>query len=104
MQSQQIRIKVSIEKLLIMVKEARTKAEQENAAIIAKEVQRFAEWQRKAHLAIDRQNINEFESVPSWGPMKLPSLSGFDRDIKLLELAADSEIVITSSSNFLKYL
>lgn len=99
-----IRVKVKVSALLEKVRAQRAAAVKVNEKAEADAAKRFADWQKKAHAAIDRQRPDEYDHIPSWSVARVEKLTDFDRDITLLELCADDEITITSSSSFLKYL
>lgn len=99
-----IRIKVKVADLLVSVRAKREEQAEANAKFVKEQEKRLIEWKKAAHAAIDAQTSEEYDHVPNWAATRVTKLEDFDRDIRLLELCADDSLLITASSNFMRYL
>lgn len=97
-------VKVKVSALLAAVREAREAQIALNAKHEKEEQARFEKWKKEARAAIDTAVITEYDRVPNWSPRRVNDLSSFDRDIRILEMAASETINVSATSEFSKYL
>ena len=100
-----IKVKVKVTALIAEIEKQKAKAEASNAKSKAATLKKFDEWKAKVRKHLETAKPEDAHyNMPNWYPERAQDISRFDKDINLLKMSADEEIVITGSSDFYRYL
>lgn len=106
MQGTTIRIKVPVDELIGLVKDAKAKHLAEVAKAQQKFEDEFGAWRKRVEKYLRDVTPANVDKL-GWPSRPYPPrerTTDFDRDLALLKRTSDTELTITASSNFLRYI